>query len=383
MEEEYIISPGMKIFYGLLAAGAVITGLVLLAQFKPGTPVVLVILPFVLMAAAALIFVNLDRKKVILSETSIRCVSLFSTKELDITAIKGCRVGSKTMYLVPLSADDPAMVIGNWQDLGDSEALAKWVRATFKDLDQVDLDKSQKEVMQDPAWGATEAERRKNLDDIRYTSWAYNGLGFLLCMTAIAVSGKVVTLLLLIYPLLGVALLFSNKGMIKFISGANRSVTAPMAIGAALPGLVLLGKSMEGYALLSLDHLWLPALGVSAVLFVVFYIRGICSWIGPVLPQVIFMAVVALLYGFGGVREVNCVFDGSRPQEYHARVLDRRAQGVRGSSYYLTLGRWGPVSEEKEVEVQREIYHAVEIDDMVKVELRAGVLGIPWVVVTK
>ena len=113
------------------------------------------------------------------------------------------------------------------------------------------------------------------------------------------------------------------------------------------------------------------------------FIRGISHWIGSVWPQAIFMGVVALLYGFGAVREVNCGFDGSRPQVYSARVLDHRVQGGRGKSYYLTLGRWGPVREEKEVEIQREVYHAVQIDDTVRVELMDGVLGIPWVVVTK
>ena len=383
MEEEYIISPGMKIFYGLLGAGGLITGLVLLAQFKPGTPVVLVILPFVLLALGALIFLNLGRKKVILSETSIRCVSLFSTKELDITAVKGCRVGSKTMYLVPLSADDHTMVIGNYPDLGGSEQLAAWVKANFKDLDQADLDKSRAEAMQNQAWGATEAERKKNLENAQYIAWTYNGFGFLLGMILIFVSGRVVTLLLLVYPLLGVALMFFSKGMIKFISGASRSVSGFIALGALLPCFILLIKSMGEYVLFETGHLWLPALLGSAVLFVLLYVRGINRSIGSVWGQMVFMGVLALLYGFGGAREVNCVFDGSRPRVYSARVLDHRVQGGRGKSYYLTLGRWGPVREEKEVEVQREVYHAMQIDDTVRVELRNGVLGIPWVVVTK
>jgi hypothetical protein len=383
MEEEYVISPGTKVFYGLIGAGAVVFALVLMSQFKPGTAVGLVILPFGFLALGALIFINLGRKKVILSETSIRCISLFSTKEMEFSAVKGCRVGSKTMYLVPLSADDSTMIIGNYSDLEGSEQLAAWVKAHFKDLEQADLDKSRTEVMQDPAWGATEKERRKNLDNVEYLAWAYNGFGFLLGMTLIAVSGRVVTLLLLVYPLLGVALLFSNKGMIKFISGGNRSVRAPMAIGALLPCFVLFGKSLEEYALFSLAPLWLPALGVSALLFVVFYIRGISRPMGTVWLQLVFMGVMALLYGFGAVREVNCGFDASRAQVFSARVMDHRVQGGRGKSYYLTLGRWGPVTEENDVEVQREVYHAIQIDDTVRVELRGGLLGIPWVVVRK
>jgi hypothetical protein len=382
MEQEYTISPGMKIFYAVLALAAFSFSMFVLTPVKQNALVVWLFSLF-LMAVALLIVVNLLKRKVVISEHSILCISLFSRKELDLAAIQGYRIGKKVIYLEPVATGDPTITIRNYTDLSKSRELARWVKAAFEDLDAIDLENQRKEVLQNEAWGSTEDERSGNLAKAKNITIAYNVVGLLLGFVLIFSNDKNIVLLLLAYPLIGVALMIFSKGMIKFTSGPKRSVNGYILLGVSLPSFMLLIKSLEEYTLFRYDHFWLPVILTSTVLFALYYIPGVNRSMKFVRTQMGVMIVFALLYGFGSIRQINCAFDDSNPRIYEATVLRHRVSRGKSTTYILTLGPWGSDSGGQEVDVRRSLYDAVGIGSTIRVQLREGLLGIPWFVVTR
>jgi hypothetical protein len=376
MEKEFKISTVMQIFYGSLAVGMFVFSIYLVAT--PAVALWVLLFPLTLTAGSILIFINLYRRRIIIDEESIRCVSLFSTKELPLKGIKGSRVGQK---VIELEANAPAgakIVIGNYSDLTNSDELAKWAKENFKDLSAIDLEAQKNSALQDPNLGSTEGEREALLKQKKIQAGFYNAAGLILGICMIFIDPLSLTIIGLATPMGGIVLMASSKGVIKYVSDSRRSVYAFILLGFVLPCFTLLIKSMDPITVVGVKQLWLPGFGVAAIVFFLLYTIGINRSIGSIGAQIIFMVVPALLYGFGAVRMSNFVFDRSAPQVYSAVAQDRRIAHGKSVSYYLTLTPWGPRTEFQESEVSRSVYLSVEIGDTVKVNERAGWLHIPW-----
>jgi hypothetical protein len=187
----------------------------------------------------------------------------------------------------------------------------------------------------------------------------------------------------LFYPLLGVLLMVFSKGATKYVVNLNRSVYSYILLGFVLPCFTLLIMSLDKYSVVKVSALWLPGFGVAAILFLLLYATGINRSIGSIRVQLIFMAIPALLYGYGAVRMANCVFDPSVPKIYSVGVQDRRVDHGKSVSYYLLLSPWGPRQEDQEVEVGRSVYRSVRIGDTVKVNVKGGLFHIAWFTVNR
>jgi hypothetical protein len=377
MEKEYRISTGMQFFYGILAVGMFVFSVFLVFDNNPSVAKIVVLLPLAFAACAVLIFINLLRRKIVIDEKCIRCTSLFSTKQLALTDIKGSRVSGKAIELEPISAAEPTIVIGNYTDLKNSDQLASWAKDNFKDLNAMDLEAEKTKALQDPNLGLTEDERESQLKQKRTLATVYNIAGLAVGFLLIFLNALSATIILLLYPLAGILVMAFSKGVIKFVSSSMRSVHAFILLGFVLPCFILLIKSLGSYTVLLVNQLWLPGLGVGGVVFLLLYVFGINRSIKGIGAQVIAMAIPALLYGFGAVRMIDCAFDQSTPQIYNAGVLNRRIDQGRSTSYFLTLSSWGP-RQEQETEVRRGVYRNTMIGDTVKVRLKDGLLHIPW-----
>jgi hypothetical protein len=383
MEKEYTPSTFSWIFYGLLAITLVTLGLYLLSLSKPGVPWFLVLLPLTMMAAGIMIGVNIARKKVIVNDNSILYISLFSTRQLEFAAIKGCRVSQKQIRLEPLSGNDHPVVIGNYSDLTDGDELSKWIKNLFTDLDAIDLTNHRQELAEDSRLGTTEADRRKYLAKSKDLALAYNIWGAVAGIALVFVKGEVASILLMTFPLLGVILMLSSRGTIKFVSSSAVSAYPFIMLGTGIPCFMVLFKSLIEYTLFQYDQLWLPALGISAIVFVLQYVPGVNKSLRSIPAQMVIMLILSLLYGFGSARLINCALDGHQPAIYAAKVLGHEINHGKSVTYYLDLSPWGPRADEQEVETTRDLYHAVAVGDSVIVNLKPGLLHIPWYTITK
>ncbi|MGZ3755468.1 MAG: hypothetical protein ACXVAY_01035 [Mucilaginibacter sp.] len=383
MEQEYTIGTGTKIFYGALAVGLFGFGLFLFSM-KGNADVspFFYILPLLIIAGSILIFINIIRRKIIIYDDRIICISLFTNKELALADIKGCRIGQKVIYLEPLSNDVAKITIANYIDFGNSDDLVDWARDNFKDLDAADLEDEQNKVLNDTALGATERERTSALKQAKRVATSYNIIGGIIGLGLIAFDNYWSSVLLISYPVIGVLVMATSKGLIKFLSNPKRSVYGNIMIGFFMSSLIMLFKSLDSYNLLQLTNAWLPFWVVAFVICCLLYFTGINKSVEAVKGQFVFMLIMSLIYSFASVIQLNCVFDRSAKKVFHAGVVDRRISHGKHTSYYLTLTPWGPMQQEKEVDVHRWLYNQTRIGDTVEIDFKNGLLNIAWFVVT-
>lgn len=251
------------------------------------------------------------------------------------------------------------------------------------DLDAADLAAGHEQLSEDPGLGTTESERKKNLSTIKTVTILYNVIGLFLGFVLIFLKGTLVDGVLLAYPIAGGLLMLFGRGYIKFVSDSKRSPYPYVMLGTALPGFTLLIKSLDQFNILQIRDLWLPAAAITGAIFSLFYFAGINKGIGSIRAQAIIMLVIALLYGFGSTRTLNCEFDPSNPNVYFATVTWRRVEHGKSTSYFLRLSPWGPEQVEKETEVNKGLFKATRRGHPVKILLRKGLLGISWFIIAE
>ncbi len=372
----------MKILYGFFAAGMFVFAIMLFKIYNPDISPAILALPIMLLSGSVLTAINLVKRKIIIDDQGIISISVFIRKEIALSDIKGYRLNGKSLLIKSLLDNGPT-IRSNYTDFGHSGELSKWLKDNFKDLDALDLETGRKEALENTAFGNTNEGRTATLARARNIAIVYNGAGLLLGFIVLIYDKRPGIIMLMIYPLISLLIMAFSKGSVKFFSDRKRSVLAFVFLGVAMPCFVLLVTALNNYDLLRVGPLWRPALIVSAILFSLLYVTGFNTSIKSPMAQVLIMAIPALLYGFGSILQLNCAFDDSRPKIYNAAILDQRESHGKRTSYYLTLGPWGPRDKTKEVEIHSYLYHYVQVGDTVQTNLKDGVLHIPWFFVSK
>jgi len=378
MDQEYRLSTFSKCLYGIIGIGLFFFSVYSIIKFADPGSNSFYLAPLLGLLCSILIIVSVIRRSIVITTQTITATSLFSRKELRLDQIKGCRIEPKIIYIEPMTEDNPSIRIGNYIDFKNSEQLAAWCRENLKDLNAQDLEKERNEAINNPDLGPTELERTRTLKKSRNLAYTYVGLGIFLSGIMFFSPSATGIVLLLIYPVLGIVVMATSKGTIKFLSNTKRSISKHIEIGIAIPGFLLLITSTTAYHVVEINQLLLPAITVSAILFLLLYKTGINRSMGSIAGQAFFMAVCASVYGFGSIRQINCGFDQSKTKVYEATVTHRRISSGRSTSYYLRLTPWGPVVNEQETEVRRNFYNKTEVGDTVQVNLKKGLLNIPW-----
>jgi hypothetical protein len=378
MVKEYRVSLGTKITHTILA-------LILLAV--PGFGFVATkstyILPlFVLFGGlGALLVYTAFRRKIVLDDSQLQYTSAFSQKSILFSDIKGFRIASgKTPVLRVVSAQSeiPDITINNYIEFKDSDDFIKAFTALFTDLDATDLEAAKEALLHDEQLGPTEEQRLGVFQKAKRTVLAYNIIGFILILFEILLPDHSGMWLALIYPLIGLPLLWFSKGLIKFWADPRSSPYPSILLGFTPSCFVLLFHSLLTSDLLDTSHLWLPAILCSAILSLLIYKAGIIIAIRKISSEIIIILLVALPYGFGFTYQVNGARDTSHYYVYEASVVQHYKVKGKSTSYFVTLGPWGPRTAEHSVEIGGTLFSQIHTGDTVEVVLHQGLLGIPW-----
>jgi len=384
MQTEYTTSIGYKIFYS--AAGLAVTGAGLFFYFYPGKAgqLLTLLIPLLFVASGLLIIVNQFKRKIIITDNSIISVNVFKSKELPFDHIKGVRMGEKLMKIVP---DQPAYLqisISDYISLGDSDGLIAWLTTNFKDLDAVELEQEKEKILNDTNLGFTEEDRKERISLTKGIAVAYNIVGMALGFIAIFIKDSyLAALLMLIYPLCGIVVMVTSRGLTKFLSNSKRSGYFFIILGFVMPIFIMLFKSLVDYNLFNYGHLWLPMAISAGVLFLMLVTLGINRSAESVNGQAVFMLIIAVIYGFGSSVQVNCVFDKSDPQPFKSTILGRKVEHSKGAHYHLILTPWEPGQKQQDVEVSRSFYQNHADGSLVNIDMKKGTLNIPWFYITK
>lgn len=381
MEQEFTVKNGLKIFYYLLAAALMGAGLFILTLPNKHSGL-FYFMPIYFGAIGVSIVVNAVRRRVTVVNNRITVVSPFKTSEIAISDIEGIRFGQKRITIVSKNPGQPDVPIVNYANLNSGNQLVNYLKGTFPDLDAVDLNEQQHSLLQDANLGLTAEERQAKLDKAKRTALVYNVIGVAIAVGCILLKQTAFIILAIAYPLLSIAVIITSNSLIKFLSDSQRSIYPFVVLGFIAPAIALFAKSLALYRIYSFDNFWLPLVGLGLVLTLILFKTGINSSMNKnLMPQIILMVGASLFYVFGTLEEINCSYDKSPDQYYKASVLGHHISHGRSTSYYLYLSTWGPCQEQKEINVDRSFYDNTNVGDSVKIDLKPGLLHIPWFVV--
>ena len=213
-----------------------------------------------------------------------------------------------------------------------------------------------------------------------YAKW-YNILAFV-CMIAVYSSNIIVNLLILLYPVFGFLLIYFSEGLVKLFPNKEMDIW-PIFPGYFIASLPILLSSTNSVNILDYKNMWLPALLVFMLLFLLLFVMGLNRSAGSVITQILIILVISTLYSFGSVLRANWVFDNSKPQIYTATISGYDIEYGKHRSYYFKLSAWGPNYKITTARVSQSFYNHTKLDDTVKVNYKKGLLNIPWFRVAK
>jgi hypothetical protein len=380
MEEEFTITTGWKIFYGifalLLGAGGVF---LLVAGLKnPDTMLPAVVGGLVIAGLAVLIGGQL-RKKVIISADRIVHTNVLQTREIPAASVKGCRIGPKVIVIEADSPNYAKITINNYSDFANSADLVNWLKQNFKDLNVADLADERERLLQDTRLGATKEEREAKINNAKWVAIIYSAAGLIFGFASIPFDqNKTIAILLIVYPLLGIIIMGTSWGLIRFLSDSRKSVRSFIVLGFFGPVIMLCISSGSSYNILQYNNFYFPALGMFLVIAATLYLTGKNEDLSPVAGQVILMLIVAAGYSYGTILKINCLFDDTSPRQINTTIDSKFKEYSKGEHYYLWLNPLTTGGDKKQVEVGPITYGKYNPGDTVVVDLKKGSLNIPW-----
>ena len=95
--------------------------------------------------------------------------------------------------------------------------------------------------------------------------------------------------------------------------------------------------------------------------------------------------IVAFAFVYSWFIYINCAYDSSDAELYHAKVLDKYISGHwrNGYSHNLEIGNWGTITGSRQVGISEEFYDHVTVGSQIAVYTKKGTLGIPWFYIEK
>jgi len=381
MEYEYTTSTGYKIFYGILAAG--LLGFTLFVPMSANnggynTNPVLIIIPILGLVGAALIILNLIKRKIVITDYSIKYITIWSSKEIVIKDIKGFRIGDKIIFIYPFDEHSPKLSIKDYLSIGDIKGFKNWLAENFKDLDKEEFEAAKSEILQDTSLGITAEDRElKYNNNKKYATW-YSMVALFSFFAVIYIhsDSRAVCIALLLYPIPGILLVTLSNGLIRLYAKKNSAYNA-IFIGLLLPAFALAVQSFKNTKFLNFSSLLFPAVVVAVVAFCVLFFVAIKKVKDNVMAQIICALVFSAAYGLGAASAINCDFDQAQPKVYPVKVIDHHVTHGKSTSYYITIDEWKEGLSES-INVSSSFYDNTPVGSTVNVNLKPGTLNIPW-----
>jgi len=191
----------------------------------------------------------------------------------------------------------------------------------------------------------------------------------------------ILTGVLLVFPLLGVYIMFYTKGIVRFFAKIHSSAYHSLYAGIAICEACLIAKANSNATLVSDDGLLWPVI-IAGTIFSVISLFVIAKWVrSELLSQLFFIVLFAFGYGLGSVLVINYSFDTSKEQVIPAIVKNRYTTQNKSASYMLTLNEWGSYNKTEDIEVSNEFYNTINVGDSLRVHLKQGALHLPWFVI--
>ena len=317
----------------------------------------------------------------IVGDDSIRFVGAIKRWELKFSDIKGYRHKDKYLLIEPLSKDGKR--IGLRLSQPGTIQLIDLLKSRFDDLDLREREEEHKNILDDLRYGKTIAERAEKLEDATGASKLINAIGVMILLLSFILKIEKYTVAVAIAaPIVFIIILRIYKGLIRI--GTSKSSPYPsIPFGLAAVIICLIIKCFR-YSIMDYHHVWQPALLVAMVLVVILMVanKSFSRISESRIMGIVLIMICSFLYGFCTVVCLNCVYDTSNSRYYQARVLDKWVSNGRTKAYHFKISQWREGGDTENIQVSRQMFDRINIEDPMNVYLYEGRLKIPWYVIT-
>jgi hypothetical protein len=317
--------------------------------------------------------------KFIIEKDSLSQKSLFWTRTLSFTEIKGYRTVNNYTNIFPTDFNKKAIQVSPY--LEHSDQIVNWICDNFIELDSHEAIEEEQQILENDEFGIGSQAREYKLNEARKIAKYINFTGGLTCVWLWFYPRPYLLSLSvgMIIPALAFISLYVYRGLIRFDEKKN-SAHPSIIYGFILPSAGLLIRAVMDYEILEFKSLWI-AISISTITLTLLLIIGT--------KEIKFknfidyfttfsLAGFVLCYSFGTYVISNCLFDKTEPEIFKSEVTDKEISSGKSTSYYLTLKPWGPRTETERVSVAKDDYEATDKGDTVDIYLRQGLLKTPW-----
>ena len=236
-------------------------------------------------------------------------------------------------------------------------------------------------ITQDQRLGINEEDRFKSL---KKASTINRIIFFMIIGIAIASFifskyNEIFIVVLCIIPFILMMIVPFSNGLIKFDT-KRISLYPSISGGFIIPILALTLKCFFFFSrIVSWEKIILPMVLLTLLITVVFFITNknekiTKSAIGGLL-------FFAILYSFAATVNINTLGKQEIAETYISEIYEKRISRGRTTTYYLTVSPWGNRNNNNDVEVGRNFYDSVEVNDSITIHIISGLLDIRYYII--
>ncbi len=386
MEQEYNTSIFSKILYGL--AAIVVVGFTIFITLSNKNGFThnhgIIVLPILGMIGSIITIVNLYKRKVIISDYSIKYRSVWGSKEIINKDVKGYRVLDKRIVIYSIDEINK-ISIRDYSSINDLNGLQKNLNERYTNLDSVNYQNNLNTIAGDTNLGKTEEERMSTFKKTKRVALVYNSGGiaiFILCLifSEFILENGVIKIFIILYTACGVILLAFSKGLIKLVSGRN-SAYGSLIAGMYASTIVGMIAMITHYDFVAYNKLCLPILILGLIVTAILWRYGYDKSENAVKGQIIMLVLVAFLYSISLVMVVNCELDISPPKIYISKILNRYIYHNNGRAYFHVVIETSEYTSapSKDLHINNNFYDKIQSLQSVHVAVKSGLLNVPWI----
>ena len=195
---------------------------------------------------------------------------------------------------------------------------------------------------------------------------------------------KILFTVILLLPIIGLILKGSSKpslaSLITITINDKGGTDYEVADFIVLPALIILLRMFLDFELDSLLELLIKGLFATAILliFVAFSFRDIEKENNHKTLTYFVVLGNLLLYSFGVVYGINCVYDKTKPKIIKSEIVDKSIYSGKRKSYYLQVEPLNKSTNDNKIRVPKYQYEQFGIGDSVNVVYKQGLLNLAW-----
>jgi len=386
MEQEYNTSIFSKILYGFAAVVVVVFTVFIALSDKNGFKHNhgIIVLPVLGVIGSILTIVNLYKRKVIISNYSIKYKSVWGSKEIINKDVKGYRILDKRIVIYSLNEINK-IAIRDYLSISNLDELQKNLNEKYTNLDLVGYQNNLKAIADDSNLGNTEEERMSTFKKVKRIALVYNigGIGmFILCLffSAFILDNKIIKVFILLYPAFGIILLAFSKGLIKLISGKS-SAYGSLIAGMYASTIIGMMGMISHYDFVAYNKLCFPILISGLIFTVILWKYGYDRSENAVKGQIIMLILIAFLYSIPLAMMVNCELDPSPGKIYISQISNRYIFHNNSRAYYHVVIETSEytLTPSKDLHISNDLYDKIQSLQAVHVAVKSGLLGASWI----